>query len=264
MYIYTYIHIYIFIYTYIHITIYQYTYIHKYIYVYVYVCINAHIYVKTYSTLFGCSAATHRQGKPQRPLGVRSDCCSSLGRGTTHYCPHTHGSRARQHRSPGQAHAWVTRTRCLSLLRCTHHRHAAPFIAQGLLDYGRGYESRRWRGERIKNNGQGHVMSSSASSTRSMASMKQHRRRRQQFESRIDARLESHTKILGVGSHTKVFDSWCGTRQISENRQQSRRGTDRRIAHSLNSGPGGWRSEPISGLTRPVCKHRDRNLGNHT
>ena len=81
------------------------------------------------------------------------------------------------------------------------------------------------------------------------------------------ARFQSHTGVLGVGSHTKVFDSWCGTRQISENRQQSRRGTGRRaaaIAHSLNSGTGGWRSEPISGLTRPVCKHRDRNLGNHT
>ena len=49
--------------------------------------------------------------------------------------------------------------------------------------------------------------------------------------------------------------------------KQSRRGTDRRtaaIAHSLNSGPGGWRSETIAGLTRTVCKHRDRNLGNHT
>jgi len=48
---------------------------------------------------------------------------------------------------------------------------------------------------------------------------------------------------------------------------ESRRGTGRRaaaIAHSLNSGTGGWRSEPIKGLTRPVCKHRDRNLGNHT
>ena len=79
-----------------------------------------------------------------------------------------------------------------------------------------------------------------------------------------ETRYGSHTKNLSVGSHTKVFDSWCGSRQISENRQQSRCGTYRRtaaIAHSLNSGPGGWRSEPISGGTRPVWKYRDRNLG---
>jgi len=65
----------------------------------------------------------------------------------------------------------------------------------------------------------------------------------------------------------RFFDSWCGCRQISEDWQQMWCGTGRRaavITHSLNSGTRGWRSDPISGLTRPVYKYRDRNLGNHT